>query len=307
MGTDSQVSADSGINNPSEPSVTSPHLGEKSTTGKVKRLSGPRVRGRGLKKRKVSVVDCDLLSEEAQIQTGGECEARTTTDPDASKQTQLTHAVPEQGAADTEHNDQASADSEQASECQSSQNTCLPSGEELCCTLSLAAEAAQRKAERGRRSSITSSVLQEQGDKVEDQQLSCALEEKGHAEQAASQHESRSSCDRQEDESVARPQLAPWQADFNFEDVFKPVATRGQRAVRRSLRNQSHAVHSDGAGLAWLPRTSPDSCKEPRRRTQGRRLSAALFVQPSFPEETWGKLTTWDSVELRGVNFFVFF
>nr|XP_020446262.1 cell division cycle-associated protein 2-like isoform X2 [Monopterus albus] len=88
------------------------------------------------------------------------------------------------------------------------------------------------------------------------------------------------------EEGVNLLDLAPWQADFNFEDVFKPVVTRGQRSVRRSLRNQSRADYSsDNAGLAWLPQTSPDCSEKGRRRARGRRLSATLPVQPSLPEE----------------------
>lgn len=71
----------------------------------------------------------------------------------------------------------------------------------------------------------------------------------------------------QEEGAAAGAELAPWQADFNLEDVFKPVASRGQRSVRRSLRNQrrrssssiSNSSSSSSAGLAWLPQTPPDS------------------------------------------------
>ncbi|XP_028313288.1 cell division cycle-associated protein 2 isoform X2 [Gouania willdenowi] len=83
-----------------------------------------------------------------------------------------------------------------------------------------------------------------------------------------------SSCAALEEASVAH--VAPWHADFNIEDVFKPIPSRGQRSVRRSLRNRSEAQHSSSAGLAWMPRTSPDNSKETRRRTRGRRLSTAL-------------------------------
>ncbi|XP_034027014.1 cell division cycle-associated protein 2 isoform X2 [Thalassophryne amazonica] len=81
--------------------------------------------------------------------------------------------------------------------------------------------------------------------------------------------------------------LAPWQADFNLEDVFKPVAARGQRSVRRSLRNQNNT--DDGAtssGLTWLPWISPDVTKKSRRRTRGRRISDATPVQPELLQET---------------------
>lgn len=83
----------------------------------------------------------------------------------------------------------------------------------------------------------------------------------------------------QEEGAAAGADLAPWQADFNLEDVFKPVASRGQRSVRRSLRNQSSSSSSSSAGLAWLPQTPPDSI----RRRRGRRLVAA---PPSLSEET---------------------
>uniref|UniRef100_A0A8C7ZYJ8 PP1-binding domain-containing protein n=1 Tax=Oryzias sinensis TaxID=183150 RepID=A0A8C7ZYJ8_9TELE len=91
---------------------------------------------------------------------------------------------------------------------------------------------------------------------------------------------------QEEGVGVGEAGLAPWQADFNFEDVFKPVATRGQRSVRRSLRNQSNVEHcAGGAGLAWVPHTSPEAIRETRRRTGGRRRSAAPPIQPAPPEE----------------------
>ncbi|KAG7262526.1 hypothetical protein CRUP_016816 [Coryphaenoides rupestris] len=60
--------------------------------------------------------------------------------------------------------------------------------------------------------------------------------------------------------------LAPWQTDFTLEDVFKPVATRGQRSVRRSLRNRGNG--GEDSGLAWLPHTSPESLRATRRRSR---------------------------------------
>lgn len=86
----------------------------------------------------------------------------------------------------------------------------------------------------------------------------------------------------QEEGAAAGAELAPWQADFNLEDVFKPVVARGQRSVRRSLRNQRSSVGSS-AGLAWLPQTPPDSIRGERRRRRGRRLLAA---PPLLSEET---------------------
>ncbi|XP_055017986.1 cell division cycle-associated protein 2 isoform X2 [Boleophthalmus pectinirostris] len=110
--------------------------------------------------------------------------------------------------------------------------------------------------------------------------------ERGQGDQTLSQRETtRSRSDEHEAEEEAGAasalSLPPWQDDFNFEDVFKPVPTRGQRSVRRSLRNQSSADHISSGGLAWVPRISPESTKESRRRTRGRRHSAALPA-PAF-------------------------
>lgn len=299
--TDTQAISDVTVTDLPEDSLTSPNSSKEIATGNSRRLSGPRVRGRGQKKRKVSVADGILLSEETQDQTGGKteehCENQTTTNLEASRETPLNHTVPKEGGADTELNAQTSVDthctdSDGKFECHGSLDAptsdCPPSGEESNNTLSLPLGLAQRKAKRGRRSSVNSSVLQEQGNQAEEHQTSREVEEKEQGNQAASQQENiRSSSDSQEEGGVANWDLAPWQADFYFEDVFKPVATREQRSVRRSLRNQSNAEHSrNDAGLAWLPRTSPDSSKEARRRTRGRRLSAAPPVQPSLPEET---------------------
>ena len=86
----------------------------------------------------------------------------------------------------------------------------------------------------------------------------------------------------------APAELAPWQMDFTMEDVFKRVATRGQRSVRRSLRNQknNNNVEHCGvgvSGLAWLPHSSPESLGESRRKarrkSQGRRVSATLALK----------------------------
>lgn len=118
----------------------------------------------------------------------------------------------------------------------------------------------QRKVKRGRRSS---------GNALQPHTGCKAVE----GDQLDQQHIQLSSSESPDKGRAASVDLAPWQSDFNLEDVFRPVATRGQRSVRRSLRNQSG---QSSAGLAWLPRTSPDSIREVRRRTRSRRLSAAL-------------------------------
>ncbi|XP_060893262.1 cell division cycle-associated protein 2 isoform X1 [Labrus mixtus] len=263
---------------PSEESITSSDSGKVSATCRGRRLSGTRGKGRGKKKMNVSAADEILLTEETQSQTGGKteehCEDQTTTKLEETPQGQTVH---EQGGADTELYTQNSADT-----------TCTDSDNKLECfnsDLSLPPEITQRKYKRGRRSSLYGSVLQEQGIQVEEQQMSHDVQESEQGDTAATMEENkgRASSDSQEEGEAVKFELAPWQADFNFEDVFKPVATRGQRSVRRSLRNQNT---SSSAGLAWQPWTSPEFSKESRRRTRGRRLSAALPVQPSAPEET---------------------
>ncbi|TKS77962.1 Cell division cycle-associated protein 2 [Collichthys lucidus] len=299
-GTD-DPSVSNALENPSEDSITSANSSKESTTGKDRRLSGPRVKGRGLKKREFSVADDVLLCKETLDQPGGKtedpCEEQTSTKPEESKEAPLTHTDPKQEAVNTKLTAQTCADTHHIDlggnlerDCSLEATTldCPPSGEESnIATSSLPLEPAQRKTKRGRRS-VNSSVLQEQGNQTEEHQMSHEVGEKDLGDQAARQQENsiRSSSDRREEEGAATLSLAPWQCDFNFEDVFKPVTTRGQRSVRRSLRNQNNdELSSNSAGLAWLPRTSPDSSKEARRRTRGRRLSAAPPVQPPLPEE----------------------
>lgn len=245
---ETQVIHDLAVTNASETtvevSVTSPSLSEKSA-GQDSRLLGVRVRGRRLKKRKVSVADSDLTRGETEQQL---YEEQTTT-----------------SSADT-----PCTESEYPVSAHVPTLDCLNSTEPA----------------HGRRSSVSSSVTAEQENYVKKHQTSCEEEEERQGDRAASSQENiQSSSDSQEEGETAHVDLAPWQADFNFEDVFKPVCTRGQRSVRRSLRNQSNAENSSSAGLTWLPRTSPESSKETRRRTRGRRLSAALPSQPSLPEE----------------------
>ncbi|XP_069380338.1 cell division cycle-associated protein 2 isoform X2 [Paralichthys olivaceus] len=282
------------LENPSEETVKSPYPSKESCVRKGRRLMGQRSRGRGMKKRKVSVAVCNLLCEEPCEETGGptkeHCEDQTTTKPEASRETPLCHTAPYQRAEDIELEAKTPADipstnSEGKSECPASLNALLPSDEELN-DLSAPAEFSQRKAE-GRSSSVNSSVDQEQGNQVQEHQMSHEVEDNHQGDQAANRLENcRSSSGSQEEEGPFNSDLAPWQADFNFEDVFKSVTSRGQRSVRRSLRNQRNEVQSIGAGLAWLPRTSPDSSKKARRKTRGCRLSAALPAQPSVSEET---------------------
>uniref|UniRef100_A0A3P8NMA7 PP1-binding domain-containing protein n=1 Tax=Astatotilapia calliptera TaxID=8154 RepID=A0A3P8NMA7_ASTCA len=223
---ETQVIHDLAVTNASETtveiSVTSPSLSEKSA-GQDSRLLGVRVRGRRLKKRKVSVADSDLTRGETEQQL---YEEQTTTSLELSTRTPSVHEERQEDTVEL----------------------CAQTSADTPCTESEYPVSEER-----------------QGDRA-----------------ASSQENIQSSSDSQEEGETAHVDLAPWQADFNFEDVFKPVCTRGQRSVRRSLRNQSNAENSSSAGLTWLPRTSPESSKETRRRTRGRRLSAALPSQPKL-------------------------
>lgn len=78
------------------------------------------------------------------------------------------------------------------------------------------------------------------------------------------------------------PSLAPWQqADFNIDDILKPVA-KSRGSVRRSLRNR-RSVDLQAVGLAWVDHTSPEPSKAGRRRTRGRLsgVSEPLVFQAS--------------------------
>ncbi|CAJ1068381.1 cell division cycle-associated protein 2 isoform X5 [Xyrichtys novacula] len=275
--------------NPSEDSAPSPV----TTKPSVRRPSGRKVRRRGLKEMRVTpaegMVPC--FSEEEERKTEGEKDETTTNSETSREETPLSHAAPEQEGADTEQKAQTSADtpcteSDRKPECLHALTSDCPAMiEEPRNTVFSLPEVTRRKYKQGRRSSMYRAVPQELGNQAEEHQMSCDLQKSGQGDRAAKQEENdcRSSSDGQEEGEAAHMDLAPWQTDFNFEDVFKPVATRGQRSVRRSLRNRRT---SDNEGLAWLPWTSPETSKESRRRTRGERRSAALPVQPSVPEET---------------------
>ncbi|XP_029998330.1 cell division cycle-associated protein 2 isoform X2 [Sphaeramia orbicularis] len=254
-----------------------------SGTGKRRRMSGRRGGGKAIKGRKV--ISEGNLQDQMEEKVDECCEGQATISQEDSKETLLTQTILENLGDATEELCAANSaqslctDTDGKAECptrsDSPTSVCRPAGEEFKDTLSLSA---QRKVKRGRRS---------QRSQPEEDKMNHKVEERGQGEQAASQQENnRSGSDSHEEERAAHLCLAPWQADFNFEDVFKPVAARGQRSVRRSLRNQSNLDHgSNGTGLAWLPHISPDSSKEARRRTRGRRLSGALPAKPSVPEE----------------------
>ncbi|XP_017270027.1 cell division cycle-associated protein 2 isoform X3 [Kryptolebias marmoratus] len=243
------------------------------TSGKENsRPSRSPLRRRG--QRKVSVAD----SEESRDQAGGKTEQlleeQSSSSLEFSVGTPSKPGLAPQADVNAEEPDaRIPADTSCADTGRTEDHTSLcsssPAAEEPS-----TAEPKLKRAKRGRRSS--------QKCPPEEDQSRCGKEGNGLRGQAASLIS-----DLQEEAWGARADLAPWQADFNFEDVFKPAARRGQRSVRRSLRNQHGSEQSAGtAGLAWLPHTSPDSVKEARRKTRQRRLSASLPVQSPLPEGT---------------------
>ncbi|XP_029959822.1 cell division cycle-associated protein 2 isoform X1 [Salarias fasciatus] len=220
--------------------LQNPEADPSSAAGKSRTPLGLKARGRAQRKRKVTIPEESPLSEEKE-----NCEDQTAADVDAAPGTQPEPDAPRRG------------DAEEPSAVTSEPTPCSSWEGDPDSALAADSEPVLRK--RGRRSSRIVPVLQEQ------QNLTGEAAERQQGSLQSSQ----------EEQSPSSKALAPWQDDFNFEDVFKPVATRGQRSVRRSLRLSS-ADPEHGAGLAWIPRNSPDE----RRKTRGRRLSAAL------PEET---------------------
>lgn len=208
--------------------------------GGARRPSGPR-RGR---KRKVSLLDDVLVSEETLVQPGEKLEEQTTTELEASGETPLSHCSTESEQRAQVHDHTATDEKPEAPA-----STCGPAGEEAPSV----AGREKRRGRRGRRSSSSTAVLQQLCEEVK--------------------AEEESSSSSQEVEAG----LAPWQTDFCFEDVFKPVAPRGQRSVRRSLRNQD-LTEQDGeaTGLAWLPHVPSESRPERGRSSRGRRPSAQV-------------------------------
>ncbi|XP_068615364.1 cell division cycle-associated protein 2 [Brachionichthys hirsutus] len=268
---------------------------EESTTGESRKRSRTQTGSRGQKKRKMRVSGGILPGKDTLDQAGGTMEEHrenhNTANLEASREAPPSHTLLEQGDADTKPN--AHAESDGKLECPSSVDVPPPDSNN---TVGLPSEPARRKAEKGRRSSvrqkrvIQAELLHTGHEKEVKEQEVKEQEVKEQEVDAASQQEPvHSGADSREDGVAVGLDLAPWQADFNFEDVFKPVPTRGQRSVRRSLRNRCNADGgSKGAGLAWLPQTPPVDSKASRRKTQRRRLSSALDVQQSLPEETEG-------------------
>lgn len=272
------------MENLSVDSITSSNSNEENTTMTDRMQPGPSVSTRGRKRRKVSVGNDILLNEETPDQTGGKtdkyCKDQTAAPSNASRETRLTHVTPEQGGVNSKLNAQTSEDTH----CTKS-NVKLESHGSLDAPTSAEGSdsTARRRTRWGRRSSASGVVIQEQRNQAEEHQMSHEVEEK---KQCGQQENAISSSDDQHEEVAASLDLAPWQADFNLEDVFKPITTRGQRSVRRSLRNKSSSEHSSSTGLAWLLRTSPDSRNAVPRKTRGHQLSAFLPVQPPLLEET---------------------
>ncbi|XP_058633639.1 cell division cycle-associated protein 2 isoform X2 [Onychostoma macrolepis] len=93
-----------------------------------------------------------------------------------------------------------------------------------------------------------------------------------------------SQSERVTDESNTEPSLAPWQqADFNIDDILKPVA-KSRGSVRRSLRNR-RSVDLQAVGLAWVDHTSPELSKASRRKTRGRLSGVSELLLSQASEE----------------------
>ncbi|XP_063752374.1 LOW QUALITY PROTEIN: cell division cycle-associated protein 2 [Eleginops maclovinus] len=252
------------LENPSEDALTSPASSTESSTGKSRKPSVMRGKRSG-KKKKVSLAEDFLLIHETGGTTEVLCEDKHTTNQEASWETPR----PEE-EVDAEQSLHSSADtpctvSEGKLENDGSVNTpdseSLPAREEPPKTLPV-----RRKSSQGRTCSGNISVVQEQAEQQQSSQKVEVREQESSSRSSSDSHVKR----------TAPLNLAPWQDDFNFEDVFLPVASRGLREVRevrRSLRNHSAVKNNASpAGLAWFPHTSPETLKETRRRTRIRRL-----------------------------------
>lgn len=233
-----------------EDSLSSPPGAKRSGARRTRRLSGSKGRGRALKGRKVSVpheaADEEVQEEDATLDTEKQWETEETT-----------------------LNITIAADSVSDVACEKSATNLLE---------------AEKDVNKESKSQATENVKSAQGE-VESSQSSPADDKTNEIDRDEEQMQNHSEnlppCSDPREEEARPVVLQPWQDDFNLEDVFKPVPTRGQRSVRRSLRNRRSVDSSCGdAGSAWLPHTSPETIKEVRRRTRGRRLSAALLAPP---------------------------
>lgn len=185
-------------------------------------------------------------------------EDQATGPPGAPREPPPTEAGPEQGAVDPTLGQAPRGTSEGPAAPREAPSPRPPSADSCD-------EERQRRGRRGRRSSAAGRSHDADGHQKDQDHVPPSASETPEAEGGA-----------------AGLGLAPWQTDFNFEDVLKPVASRGRQLVRRSLRNLSGSSEESSAGLAWLPHTSPDSIRAGRRRTRGRSLTAA---PPPLSEE----------------------
>ncbi|XP_036000515.1 cell division cycle-associated protein 2 [Fundulus heteroclitus] len=226
-----------------------------------------RVRGRP-KKGKVSAADCEELQEEVTEQR---FELQSSVSLGGSQGTprmssQQSEADPDQPSDHISVHIQCTDSSECDAGLLAPTSSSAPLGDKSNDT-----EPAVKKAKRGRKSSASLYVHAKEPQPSSDG-------EGGQAERE--QDNTQSSSEHEGEPGEPHLDLAPWQSDFNFEDVFKAVPSRRRRSVRRSLRNQATLEPgSVDAGLAWVPHCSPDSFRETRRSSR-RRLSAALAVPP---------------------------
>ncbi|KAM4579087.1 cell division cycle-associated protein 2 isoform 2-T2 [Fundulus diaphanus] len=237
-----------------------------------------RVRGRP-KKGKVSAADCEELQEEVTEQR---FEVQSSVSLDGSQGTpwmssQQCEADPDEPSDHISVDLQCTDSSKYDAGLLAPTSSFAPLGDKSNDT-----EPAVKKAKRGRKS-----LAFLYAHHAEEPQPSYDVTADGGGGRAEREQENtQSSSEHDGEPGEPHLDLAPWQSDLNFEDVFKPVPNRQRRSVRRSLRNQANLeLGSVDAGLAWVPHSSPDSFRETRRSSR-RRLSAALAVQPLHAEKT---------------------
>lgn len=273
VGNNTSETGDTALNASTTPedAVSFPMSRRRSGTRKNRRLSGPKVRGKALKGEKVGVVIGQAgskLHDKFEKNTSDECENKTNqkeSEGGQSKQTRLEcHEVVNEKlcAANSLHTPSIGLEEESESPAilDSPTSASLPAGEKFKHTTSLSAQGEAEQSQEGQ---------------PEDDKMNHEVEKKQGDQTVSQQKNNQSGSVSHKEETAAQLVLLPWQADFNFEDVFKPVAPRRQHSVRRSLRNKTNTDQSN-AGLVWLPHTSPESIRESRRRTRILRLSGVM-------------------------------
>ncbi|XP_049618847.1 cell division cycle-associated protein 2 isoform X3 [Syngnathus scovelli] len=238
----------------------------KKASGTNRSSSRPRTTRRGSRKGRVSMHD--LLRVEPQMQT----DEKASENHEEEVTTNTTGSIDgpsEQVSNDAEEHctlifaDTTSAHADPNSDCchlvvEGSTSACLLGGEQTS-TVALTSTSPRTT----QQAQNTSRCLRRSVNPAEEQPQAEA--------ETQPKTKSNSSCEYPEEEAQVDCGPASWKADFNFEDVFK---RRGQRSVRRSLRNQRNT--DNDSGLAWVPRISPEIRKRTVKKMQNRRFSSIV-------------------------------